>query len=169
MEQMTPEALDPATPIDLTGLLPDREMLWSGVPWPLRDGSVRCLSAHDLLERIPIGVRIPVDTAFAKVYGRDGLKRKQALTITQDVWFWFFDEAWRVTKPGGTFVLSWMAPGTNDDPTIRRQVPVSALDWLSRQGRRAKHVVNERIECDWRLRSWSKTGDSLSAVLARME
>lgn len=73
----------------------------TALPWPIADASFDALVSHQLVEHLP---------ATGASGGRDPF-------------FDFFDEAWRVLRPGGTFAFdvphhSW--PNAYGDPTHRR-------------------------------------------------
>ena len=80
-------------------------------------------------------------------------------TGTQDALFWFLDEAWRVCKPGGEFLLRWPALRREDtrdicmsafvDPTHYRFIPLEQIHYWSRAGRTARGVEQYRASCNW--------------------
>lgn len=131
--------------------------LWDGTPWPFDDESVERLRASHVIEHIPHD-RICIGTGVAKVtrraLGQPPTVRTQEYPITQDAFFWFFDEAFRIAKPGCTFELSWPHPNhdhADQDPTHCRRIPAVALTYLSREGRRTLRVHHYPVGCDWRI------------------
>ena len=138
--------------IDDTGIV--RFDLCSGIPWPFADGSVEGLFSSHVIEHLPAG-RITVYEWEPTSLGRQLLRRNG----TQDALFWFLDEAWRVCKPGGEFLLRW--PALRDeqtgelcmsafqDPTHYRFIPVEQIPYWSRRGRATLDVSQYRASCDW--------------------
>lgn len=140
--------------IDARGIV--RFDLVSGIPWPFADESVEELFSSHLVEHLPAS-----DIAVYS-WGRGGLGQpclhRQGM---QDALFWFLDEAWRVTQPGGKFLLRW--PSLEDfhtgelqlaafqDPTHRRFIPVAQIAYWSREGRKGLAVEQYRVSCDWTL------------------
>jgi hypothetical protein len=144
---------------------PDRTVLhvdlWDGNPWPFESDSIERLRAWHVIEHVP-HERIHVGTGMAKVERRRHDKTGKAekvvvhmpYAITQDAFFWFFDEAYRVAAPGCTFELAWPHPWhehADQDPTHCRRVPVATLNYLSREGRRALRTHHYPVSCDWRV------------------
>ncbi|HEY3493845.1 MAG TPA: class I SAM-dependent methyltransferase [Polyangiaceae bacterium] len=105
--------------------------LFSGARWPFADESVERLRCCHVIEHIP--------------HERVGPRR-------QDSFFWFFDEAYRISKPGCRFELRWPHPWhdfADQDPTHCRRIPAATLDYLSRAGRRALRVEQYPVSCNW--------------------
>ena len=72
------------------------------LPWPIAAASFDRLVSHQLIEHLPVGG------------GAEG---------GADPFFAFFDEAWRVLRPGGTFAFDvphHLGPEAYGDPTHRR-------------------------------------------------
>ena len=70
-------------------------------PWPIPDQTYDGAISHQLIEHLP----------------------HKDETAGRDVFFQFFDEVWRILKPGGTFsfdVPHYQWPATYSDPTHRR-------------------------------------------------
>lgn len=157
---------DPAP--DFTGVdfgceaAPGREVLhvdlWDGRPWPFESDSIERLRAWHVIEHVPHD-RVRIGTGMAKVVRQVRSEGKSAkitswkpYPITQDAFFWFFDQAFRVAAPGCTFELAWPHPWhehADQDPTHCRRVPVAALNYLSREGRRALRTHHYPVSCDW--------------------
>lgn len=145
--------------IDERGIV--RFDLSSGHPWPFEDESVEGLFSSHVIEHLPacrilcfdrdssteVPKGLPDDISLLKCVGtRDALLR-------------FMDEAWRVTKPGGEFVLRWPAlrnerteewqPAAFQDPTHYRFVDARQINYWSREGRRGLGVEQYRAICNW--------------------
>lgn len=106
-------------------------------PWPWADESIEALTSSHLIEHLP-----PLNR-----YGQDVLIR-------------FFEEAWRICKPGALFHLRWPAPfdprtGTALesawwDPTHYRRIPHQQIvGYFSAIGRREMGVESYGIQCNW--------------------
>lgn len=139
--------------------------LWSGEPWPFDDGSILRLRAHHVIEHIPHD-RICIGQAVAKTIrkspGGVPVVGHQIYRVTQDAFFWFFDEAYRIAAPGCRFELAWPHPlndAADQDPTHCRRVPVSALHYLNHVGRRALRVFHYPVGCDWIVETVTVYGD----------
>jgi hypothetical protein len=109
--------------------------LVTGERWPWADSSVDELHCSHFIEHIP---------AEFITYG-SGHRRKDAL-------FFFFDEAFRIIKPGGLFTIIW--PNLKNvaafqDPTHRRFLPLEFTHYLSREGREAMRVSHYNADCNW--------------------
>jgi hypothetical protein len=131
--------------------------LWSGEAWPFEPGSIERLRAWHVIEHIPHD-RIRIGTASAKVArkrpGMPPVITQQPYPLTQDAFFWFFDEAYRVAAPGCTFELAWPHPWhehSDQDPTHCRRVTVATLHYLSLEGRRTMRVHHYPVSCDWQI------------------
>jgi hypothetical protein len=118
--------------------------LWNGEKWPWNDESIDALRASHLIEHIP---HYPlVKTGHARRLRRtrrtlDGseIVEHSHIQIYQHPFYWFFDEAWRVLKPGGFFEI--LCPDAShehadQDPTHTRRICVSTFQYLTEQGRR---------------------------------
>lgn len=129
--------------------------LFEGGKWPWEDESVDGLRAWHVIEHIPHG-RVPIGTAWAKSLrkspGKEPVLTEVSFTRTQDTFFWFFDEAFRIAKRGARFELAWPHPWhdhADQDPTHCRRIPIATLNYLSREGRRALRVSQYPVACDW--------------------
>ena len=147
--------------------------LSSGIPWPWADDSVEGLFSSHCIEHLP-AERIPVYR-----WEKQALDWRLRLVGTQDALFWFLDEAWRVTTPGGVFVLRW--PALRDertgeievaafiDPTHYRFIPGAQVNYWSREGRACLGVSQYRARCNWKLSpdgfSQRRLGDENFSVL----
>ncbi len=73
----------------------------TSLPWPIPDQAYDAVISHQLIEHLP----------------------HQNTAAGDDLFFRFFDEVWRILKPGGTFsfdVPHHQWPATYNDPTHRR-------------------------------------------------
>lgn len=137
--------------IDSDGIV--RFDLSSGIPWPFRDESIDGLCSSHMIEHLPSG-RIDIYQWAERELGHF----LQCIG-TQDALFWFLDEACRVTKPGGEFLLRWPAlrdPRTGEiqtavfiDPTHQRFIPIEQALYWNRAGRAALGVSQYRARCNW--------------------
>jgi predicted SAM-dependent methyltransferase len=115
-----------------------RVHLWDGRPWPWSTSSVDELHASHLIEHI--------DAAY--------------LPSGVDAFLWFFDEAWRVIKPGGTFRLQWpslQSVRAFQDPTHRRFIPMQTLAYLDKNWREMQKLDHYLGACDWVMESCTPT------------
>jgi hypothetical protein len=114
--------------------------------WPLGDSSVDELAATHLVERIPAG------NVRRRRRPEDRLGREPGLSL-QDRFLAFFDEAFRVLKPGGTFTLV-VASATSlrgfADPRARRQLVQETFLFLSAEWRRVQKIPDaDSCACDF--------------------
>jgi len=139
-----------------------RHDLWNGTPWPLPRSSARHLRASHVIQFIPhalvplgmeIAERMTTPDPRAREAGKKRTFSQQTFLLTQDTFFWFFDQAWRIAAPGCRFELTWPEPepGPLKDPTVRRKVPLPTLQYLSRDGRRRLRATEYRVGCDWQV------------------
>lgn len=143
-----------------------RHDLWDGRRWPWEDGVIQRLRAWHVIEHIPHD-RIYTGSREAKLErkspGSVPVITRERYAVTQDAFFWFFDEAFRIAASGCRFELAWPDPShssADQDPTHCRRVPVSTLHYLSRIGRRALRVNHYPVACDWRVESVSRLGEA---------
>jgi hypothetical protein len=108
--------------------------LCSGEDWPFRIDSVDELRSSHFIEHIDAGyVRTKYDQRI-------------------DALLFFFDEAFRIAKPGAVFTVQWPALQSVrafQDPTHRRFIPAEAITYLSREGRKAMGVEHYGATCNW--------------------
>lgn len=107
--------------------------LGSPYRWPWEDNSVDALRSSHFIEHLPA------------VY-------HTTLGPPKDALFHFFDEAFRVAKPGATFELIWPAlqnVRAFQDPTHRRFIPAEMLAYLSAENRRAMGLEHYNVGCNW--------------------
>jgi hypothetical protein len=133
--------------------------LFNGFRWPWEDESIEKVRAWHVIEHIPHD-RIPREMRMAKIRRLTRTPSGESIVtnheepyrITQDAFFWFFDEAFRIAKPGCTFELAWPHPWhehADQDPTHHRRIPLATIFYLSREGRRTMRVHHYPVSCDW--------------------
>lgn len=138
-----------------------------GEPWPFDDDSVDELRSCHCIEHLD-GRDVPEWQRVTDALDEDGRiafisqqSRFEVLqgnygwrmtTRTKDLLFHFFDEAFRIIKPGGRFEVR-CPPVSHDnasgDPTHRRFISRLLLQYLSREGREAAGVSFYNAECNW--------------------
>lgn len=120
--------------VDLAG--GDIQMdLANGMSWPWADDSVDGFHSSHMIEHIRADYVYP----------------SRSFLLGQDAFMFFFDEAYRIAKPGALFELSWpclKSVWAFQDPTHRRYIPVETLSYLSREAREALRVPGY-AKCDW--------------------
>jgi predicted SAM-dependent methyltransferase len=112
--------------------------LWDGTPWPFETSSVSELNACHVIEHI--------DATY--------------LPSGRDAFLFFFDEAYRVAKPGATFRLQWPALQSVrafQDPTHRRFIPLQTMMYLDRNWREMQKLDHYLGACDWVMESGTPT------------
>lgn len=133
--------------------------LWNGDPWPFEDGSIERLRASHVIEHIPHTlISVGRQRIRREIINPSGSRSTHFVSIptVQDAFFWFFDQAWRVAKPGCRFELSWPHPQSDtadQDPTHTRRIPSAMLNYLSIAGRQALRVQHYPTRCDWHVDS----------------
>lgn len=118
--------------------------LVSGSRWPWNDDSIEALCSSHFIEHIPAD-----EIEVHRYVGRQpsGVRR-----FMQDRLLFFFDEAFRVIKPGGLFYLTWPNLKSSDafrDPTHRRFLPLEFLHYLSNEGRASMGLEHYEVSCNW--------------------
>ena len=104
--------------------------------WPFASETIEALASSHCIEHLP-----PLN-------GRG-----------QDVLVRFFEEAWRICKPGALFHLRWPVPFDPRtgaplesawwDPTHYRRIPYQQLSYFSKQGRAELDVPHYDFRCNW--------------------
>jgi len=114
-------------------------------PWPMADNSVDELHCSHFVEHIPA----------REVEARD-LVDPNPQTIDRwvgvDMFFAFFDECYRILKPGGKFRVVCPALRSNrafQDPTHRRFIAAETFAYLSREWRQGSMLDHYRVRCDF--------------------
>lgn len=140
---------------DIPGVIPFD--LFSGQPWPWEDNSVSRLRASHVIEHIPAELVHTGEWRTVRIERRDAstgtkIRDVKRIPVRQDALFRFFDEAYRVLEPGGTFELAWpdaWCDGAVQDPTHYRQLPLAFLNYLTLEGRRNLRVTQYVVACDF--------------------
>lgn len=130
--------------VDVSPLLkPDYVIdLVSGAAWPWARDSIDELHCSHFIEHIP--------AEEVATYGEVGANVQRG--FRQDALFFFFDQAFRVIKPGGVFTVAWPSLKSSaafQDPTHRRFLPLEFMHYLSRAGREAMGVDHYNVVCNW--------------------
>lgn len=124
--------------------------------WPWVENQIEELHCSHFIEHIPMEMRY-------RIHHRQGLG--------QDLFFWFFDQAYRVIKPGGQFHVVWphlQSVRAFMDPTHRRFIPMETMWYLSRGWREQQGLSHYNVVCDWQVaKAWqttSKGGDAMPTL-----
>jgi len=99
-------------------------------PWPFKDSSIKEVFSSHFLEHIPHG---------------DG---------HNDPFFDFFNELWRILKPGGTakFVTPYFTSvRAIQDPTHMRSIGEPTFFYLSKEWRKVNKLTHYPLICDFEL------------------
>jgi len=144
--------------VDSLGII--RFDLACGLPWPFENESIDGLFSSHLVEHLPNADVIAFDHAEVHylTVPNDASRRLRRIG-PRDSLLRFLDEAWRVTKPGGEFLLRWPALLDEEtrelqvtafqDPTHRRFIPLEQIHYWSVEGRKTLAVPQYRVSCDW--------------------
>jgi len=112
-------------------------------PWPWADDSVDELHCSHFVEHLPMvyvtskGDQVPVPTG----------------PEDKDLFFAFFDECWRILRPGGLMTVIVPALRSNrafQDPTHRRFIPAESFLYLHRGWRELNRLDHYSIRSDFR-------------------
>lgn len=120
--------------------------LCDGQRWPFDSSSVDELRSSHFIEHIYAG--------YVKVIPEEDYSTKLLLQKSKriDALLWFFDEAFRIAKPGAVFTVQWPAlqnVRAFQDPTHRRFIPAETIAYLSIEGRKAMGVEHYGATCNW--------------------
>lgn len=167
--------------IDSKGII--RFDLASGRPWPFADDSIDALFSSHLIEHIPASdvytyeYRVWNDREPTAAGSPTPNGKGLYCSGSKDALLRFMDEAWRVAKPGGEFLLRWPALrdertgklllGAYIDPTHRRFIPREQIHYWSRRGRKAFGVEQYPAVCNWVVKTFSQR--ELSSSLGIIE
>lgn len=118
--------------------------LWSGEKWPWADSSVDALHCSHTIEHIEKG------------------NRHQTYSGQGNLFYFFFEECYRIIKPGGTFKLVWPALQSVrafQDPTHCDYIPLHRMMYLDKNWREMNKLDHylTMLPCDWVLESGSPT------------
>lgn len=130
--------------------------LCSGERWPWADNSVDELRSCHFIEHIDAGYIRPRTGPSGKAWvarkGGGAEEVELGLGPRIDALLWFFDEAWRIAKPGAVFTVQWPALQSVrafQDPTHRRFIPAEIVHYLCVKGRESMGVSHYGAVCDW--------------------
>ena len=116
-------------------------------PLPWRDSSVEGIRCVHFIEHIPAREIVGGDLTSSGWLNRPDM-------IGQDMFLAFFDECYRILRPGGEIELVWPALQSSrafEDPTHRRFVPMETMDYLDAEWRRSKNLSHYHVSCDFRI------------------
>ncbi len=140
--------------VDLNAPNPKHRVdLWR-FPWPFEDNSVDEIHCSHLIEHIPArdieekDINVSADRQSAGVI----YNAAEREFIGKDMWLAFFDECWRIMKPGAFLKLIWPALQSVrafQDPTHRRFIPLEAMSYLSADWRKANALDHYRVKCNF--------------------
>lgn len=116
-------------------------------PWDIESDSVDELHCSHFVEHIPA----------REVEVRDVFYTRESEGILwdwlgQDMFFAFFDEAWRVLRHEGKFrviVPSLQSTRAFQDPTHRRFIPIATFLYLNADWRKAQGLDHYRVRCNF--------------------
>lgn len=122
-------------------------------PWPWADQSVDELFCSHFVEHIPMCYLTP----------KGEYVHVPTSPEDKDLFFAFFDECWRILKPGGLFTLVLPALRSNrafQDPTHRRFIPSETFLYLHQPWRAANRLDHYGVKCNF----VAPVGDGIPAV-----
>jgi hypothetical protein len=134
--------------VDIVRGVTDFEVdLCSGQPWPFATGTADELRSSHFIEHIDAVYIFPMREQLSH-----GKTIFQCSGFRLDALLWFFDEAFRIAKPGAVFTVQWPALQSVrafQDPTHRRFIPAEMITYLSIEGRKAMGVEHYGATCNW--------------------
>lgn len=110
-------------------------------PWPWADNSVDELASSHFVEHVPM-------TYLCKKHGHEQLPCEGA----QDLFFAFFDECYRILKPGGKMhivVPTCRSERSFQDPTHRRFIAQATFFYLSDVWRKTNKLDHYNVKCNF--------------------
>jgi len=111
-------------------------------PWPFEDNSVEELHCSHYVEHIPA----------REIEARDLADPKRTDLLGKDHLFAFFDECFRILKPGGDMRVIVPALRNNrafQDPTHRRFLPAETFLYLNAEWRKMNMLDHYRADCNF--------------------
>lgn len=157
--------------VDLNAPNPAHRVDLFKFPWPFADNSVEELHASHFIEHIPLRDVEEKDISIASV---EDIKKSGSMKslggmaasaisatlanraaaieefVGKDMLFAFFDECYRILKPGGDLTCIWPSLRSNrafQDPTHRRFIPLEMLMYLDPGWRKANKLDHYRVNC----------------------
>lgn len=128
--------------------------LWSGERWPFGDSSVDEFFCSHVIEHIELG------------------NRHQTYTGQGNLFMFFFEECYRIAKPGAPFKLIWpdlKSQRAFQDPTHCRFIPSVTMGYLDRNVREMNKLDHYLVKtaCDWVLEHHAPTTDAIQGKLPK--
>lgn len=134
--------------VDLNAPNPAHRVDLFKFPWPFADNSVEELHASHFIEHIPLR-----DVEEKDIVKQDSAAARDRVAkefVGKDMLFAFFDECYRILKPGGDLTCIWPSLRSNrafQDPTHRRFIPLEMLMYLDPGWRKANKLDHYRVNC----------------------
>jgi hypothetical protein len=136
----------------------------TGEPWPFDDDSVSELRSSHCIEHL--SQIDPLEWVIDDLHSVGSLVSKFArpdvrvtgghvwvrTTRRKNTLFHFFDEAFRIIKPGGAFEVRWPSHQNSmsyGDPTHQRFLSGALYMYLNRENRRRHGVEWYNVQCNW--------------------
>lgn len=138
--------------VDLYGNVAKHKVDLCKFPWPFADNSVDELHCSHFIEHIPAREIEERDLSGKQVLNGavvSGAHRDLSY-VGQDMLFAFFDEVWRILKPGAAITILCPALRSNRafmDPTHRRFIPAETFLYLDREWRKANGLSHYLSKC----------------------
>lgn len=126
--------------VDLPGTGAKHEVDLLRYPWPFADSSVDELHCSHFIEHIPMTHVLDDGTPTGG-------------TDSRDAFFRFFDECFRVLRPGGIMTVVCPVARSNrafQDPTHRRFIVAETFFYLSAEWRKAQRLDHYKVVCDFK-------------------
>ena len=119
-------------------------------PWPWEDSSIDELHCSHFIEHIPMTWVTSRTSNLGDKY--DEHSHIPLNSESRDLFCMFFNEAYRILKPGGLFTVVWPALQSTrafQDPTHRRFIPTEALLYLSAKWRLDNKIGHYLCSCNF--------------------
>jgi predicted SAM-dependent methyltransferase len=129
--------------VDLNAPNPAHRVDLFQFPWPFADNSVDEIHCSHFIEHVPNRDIVQTDLAGLEHY---------AQFVGQDMLFAFFDECWRILKPGAWMTVVWPALQSVrafQDPTHRRFIPLETMAYFTENFRKANALDHYRVKCNF--------------------
>ncbi len=114
-------------------------------PWPFEDDSVDEIHCSHFVEHIPLR-----DVELRDLVDPNPQTIERWIGV--DMFFAFFDEAWRILRHGAAMkviVPSLKSDRAFQDPTHRRFIPMAAFVYLNRQWLEGQGIPHYRTRCNF--------------------
>jgi predicted SAM-dependent methyltransferase len=134
--------------VDLHAPNPDLRFDLTKFPWPLKDHSVDELHCSHYVEHIPCREVEERDL----VAGGEAPTEVKKSFLGKDHLFAFFDECWRILKPGSKMLVIVPCGRSNrafQDPTHRRFIVVELFFYLNHVWRAGNKLDHYRVNCNF--------------------